>query len=123
MSKSNFDEYLDEQLKDEAFAERFRRAEQEWDLALEIARQREAAGLTQRELAQKIGTSQQQISRLERPNYRGSLTTLERVAEALNLTVEVRLHPKRETRKSARAAQVKLGPAKPMKVGKKATSR
>lgn len=99
MAKSNFDQYLKEKLKDPAFAERFRAADREWDLALEIARLREQAGLTQEQLAERIGTTQQQISRLERPNYRGSLTTLERVAEALDMSLEIRLKPRKRSRK------------------------
>ena len=99
MKKSNFDQYLEEKLKDPAFAERFQVADRQWDLALEIARLREQAGLTQKQLAERIGTTQQQISRLEHPNYRGSLTTLERVAEALGMSVEIRLHPKRPVKR------------------------
>jgi transcriptional regulator with XRE-family HTH domain len=99
MNKSNFDQYLAEKHADPAFADRFHAAGRQWDLALEIARLREQAGLTQKQLAERIGTTQQQISRLERPNYRGSLTTLERVADALGMTVEIRLHSKMPAKK------------------------
>ena len=90
MSKTNFDLYLEEQLKDPVFAERFERAGEAWDLALQIAALREKAGLTQRDLARKLRTSQQQISRLESPSYEGhSLSSLRRVAKALNARVRV----------------------------------
>jgi hypothetical protein len=49
--KTNFDVYLAEQLKDPAFAERFARAGEAWDVALQIAALREKAGLSQRDLA------------------------------------------------------------------------
>jgi ribosome-binding protein aMBF1 (putative translation factor) len=63
---------------------------------------RTAAGLTQGQLARKIGTTQSVISRLEDADYRGhSLTMLQRIAEALNLHLIVRLAPKRESRKRA----------------------
>jgi len=93
MTRSNFDEYLDEQFKDPSFAAGFEKAGAEWDLALQIARRRQEKGLTQAALAERVGTTQQQISRLERPGYRGSLSTIERVAEALGARVDVRLLP------------------------------
>src|SRR5437763_13573511 len=90
MKRTNFDLYLEEQLKDPVFAERFEDAGAAWDVALQIAALREKAGLSQKELARKLKTSQQQISRLESPSYEGhSLGMLRRVAEALGVTVRV----------------------------------
>jgi ribosome-binding protein aMBF1 (putative translation factor) len=60
MKKTNFDRYLEEQLRDPAFARRFKRAEEAWDVALQIAALREQAGLSPRDLAQLVKTSQQQ---------------------------------------------------------------
>jgi hypothetical protein len=57
MSKTNFDRYLEEQLKDPDFAERFQKAGEAWDVALQIAALREKAGLLQKQLAQKPKTS------------------------------------------------------------------
>ena len=88
--KTNFDVYLEEQLKDPAFAERFEKAGEAWDVALQIAALREKAGLSQKDLARKLKTSQQQISRLESTAYEGhSLSMLRRVAEALGATVHI----------------------------------
>ena len=98
MKKTNFDLYLEEQLKDPVFAERFARAGEAWDVALQLAALREKAGLSQRDLARKLKTSQQNISRLESPSYEGhSLTMLRRVAEILGATVRVTLAPKGES--------------------------
>jgi transcriptional regulator with XRE-family HTH domain len=97
MKKTNFDLYLEEQLKDPDFAERFERAGEAWDVALQLAALREKAGLSQRDLARKLKTSQQQISRLESPDYEGhSLSMLRRVANVLGATVRVTLAPKGE---------------------------
>jgi transcriptional regulator with XRE-family HTH domain len=94
MSKTNFDVFLEEQLRDPDFARRFERAGEAWDVALQIAALREKAGLSQRELALKLGTSQQQISRLESPAYEGhSLSMLRRVAGVLSAKVRVVLEP------------------------------
>lgn len=90
MKKTNFDRYLEEQMQDPAFAARFKEAGEAWDVALQIAALREQAGLSQKELARKLKTSQQQISRLESPDYEGhSLSMLRRVAKVLNARVRV----------------------------------
>ena len=90
MKKTNFDLYLEEQLKDPNFAERFESAGEAWDVAMQLAALREKAGLSQRDLARKLKTTQQQISRLESPSYEGhSLSMLRRVAKALHARVHV----------------------------------
>jgi ribosome-binding protein aMBF1 (putative translation factor) len=50
---------------------------------------REAAGLTQRELASRMRTSQAAIARLEAGGVGATLTTLQRAADALGLTLNV----------------------------------
>ncbi|MEO7299245.1 MAG: helix-turn-helix transcriptional regulator [Verrucomicrobiota bacterium] len=90
MKKTNFDVYLDEQLKAPSFAQRFEKAGEAWDVALQIAALREKAGFSQKDLARKLRTSQQNISRLESPSYEGhSLTMLRRVADVLGATISV----------------------------------
>jgi transcriptional regulator with XRE-family HTH domain len=102
MKKTNFDLYLEEQLADPAFSEQFASAGQAWDVALQIAALRERSGLTQKQLAKKLKTSQQQISRLESPAYEGhSLSMLRRVAEALDAKVTVYFEPDNGKRQSA----------------------
>ncbi len=83
MKKTNFDRYLEEQLPDPAFAARYARAGEAWDVALQITALRQQAGLSQKDLAKLLKASQQQISRMESPRYEGhSLSTLRRVAES-----------------------------------------
>ena len=94
MKKTNFDLYLEEQLKDPDFAERYERAGEAWDVALQLTSLREQAGLSQTQLARKLRTTQQQVSRLESPSYEGhSLSMLRRVAAALHARVRVVLEP------------------------------
>ncbi len=97
--KTNFDLYLERQLKDPSFAEKFRKAGKAWDLAIQLVSLRKKVGLSQKELAKRVGTSQQQISRLESPSYEGhSLSMLRRVAEVLGATVRVEIqHKKTQT--------------------------
>jgi transcriptional regulator with XRE-family HTH domain len=106
--KTNFDKYLDQQLKDKDFAARFKKAGEAWDIAIKLAALRKKSGLSQKELAQRAGTTQQQISRLESPSYEGhSLTMLRRVAEVLGATVEVELKVER-SHKSLCVAEPKV---------------
>src|SRR6185503_8604269 len=101
MKKTNFDRYLDEQMKDPAFAARFEQAGEAWDVALQLTALRQQAGLSQKELARRLKTSQQHISRLESPGYEGhSLMNLRRVAAALHARVRVTFEPEKPAKKS-----------------------
>ncbi len=97
--RTNFDLYLEEQLKDPDFAERFKKAGEAWDVAIKLASLRKASGLSQKELAKRIGTSQQQISRLESPSYEGhSLSMLRRVADVLGASIHIEIQRKKPER-------------------------
>jgi transcriptional regulator with XRE-family HTH domain len=62
------------------------------NVAIQLASLRKSLGMSQKELAGRVGTSQQQISRLESPSYEGhSLSMLRRVAEVLGATVHVEI--------------------------------
>lgn len=55
---------------------------------------RTKAGLTQKQLADRIGTKQSVIARLEDADYEGhSLSMLQRIARVLNQRVEINLLP------------------------------
>jgi transcriptional regulator with XRE-family HTH domain len=122
MKKTNFDRYLQKQLQDPMFADRFQKAGEAWDVALQIAALRAQAGLSQKELAKMLKTSQQQISRLESPGYEGhSLSMLRRVANVLHANVRVVFEPAKATigvRVAETAAPYR---AKPAKVKRKQT--
>ena len=98
-------------MRDPRFAARFERAGEAWDVALQIAALRERAGLSQKELASHLKTSQQQISRLESPGYEGhSLATLRRVAKVLHARVRVVFEPEeKETGKHVAEAAAQYG--------------
>jgi predicted transcriptional regulator len=52
---------------------------------------REAAGLSQRELAQRLDCQQPAIARLEAGGVMPNLTTLRRIADALELELQVQM--------------------------------
>lgn len=94
MKQANCDRYLEEQLADPKFARRFERAGEAWDVALQLSALRRQAGLSQKELAKRVKTSQQQMCRLESPDYEGhSLSMLRRVARELRARVRVVIEP------------------------------
>ena len=65
-------------------------------IAKTIYELRAAAGLSQTELAKRIGTTQSVVSRLEDGDYEGhSLAMLQRVASALDKRIEIRWVPLR----------------------------
>lgn len=61
------------------------------DVGEKIRDAREAASLSQRELASRMGTSQAAVARLEAGGVGATLTTLQKVAAALDLKVTVEL--------------------------------
>ena len=88
---------LNARLREDLRAPEFRKAFEEEDLparlALQIAKLREAKGLTQRALARRLHISQQALSQLEDPSSAHyTLRTLQRLAAALDrrLVVELR---------------------------------
>ena len=95
--KTNFDRYLEEQLEDPYFAARFKEAGEAWDVAMQLAALRKDSGLSQKDLAVLVGTSQQQISRLESEGH--SLSMIRRVAEVLGATVRVRIQRGKQANK------------------------
>jgi ribosome-binding protein aMBF1 (putative translation factor) len=66
-------------------------------LAIRVGEQirsaRDAAGLSQRDLAERMGTSQAAIARLEAGGVGATLTTLQRAAAALDLRITIELRP------------------------------
>ena len=71
-------------------------------VARQIATLRTRAGLSQRQLAQLVGTTASVICRLENADYEGhSLAMLNRIAAALNRRVEIRFVPAERHLRSA----------------------
>jgi transcriptional regulator with XRE-family HTH domain len=63
-------------------------------IATQIARLRERAGLSQAALADLIGTKQAGVARMERRDYQGyTVVTLAKIAAAIGGRLEVRLAP------------------------------
>ena len=75
--------------KDPEFVREYDALEEEFALATALIKARADAGLTQEELAQRMGTTQSVIARLEGGKSRPSTTTLARVAKATGTRLKV----------------------------------
>jgi len=86
-----FKDYLKEELKDPEFREAFDEEEVYASLAIQIAKIRQKKKLTQKELAKRLHTTQQTISRLENIyNKSYSLQTLIKLARILDKRVSIK---------------------------------
>jgi transcriptional regulator with XRE-family HTH domain len=79
----------------------------------EVLKARTESGLTQAEVAERVGTTQSAIARLEsaEAKHSPSIVTLQRYAKALGYKVEVRLV--KERRLTTRSSGRKSGPRAP----------
>ena len=75
---------LKKELKNSKFKSEFDKQEILIRTAINIAKLREKHHMTQKQLAKKLHTSQQAISRIEKGDYNPSLATLENIAEVFH---------------------------------------
>ena len=101
MKTIKYEKFLEEQLKDEKFRREYDELEEEFTIAKEVIELRLKNNLTQEDLAERVGTSQPAIARLESGNYRNlSLSFIRRIARALDAVPEVHIRS-RGTKKLA----------------------
>ena len=77
--------------KDPKWAAAYKQADIEVRVAIQIAKAREKARLTQSQLAKAVGTTQSAISRIERADQNLTLATLSKIAGALHSELVVQL--------------------------------
>lgn len=89
-------EYIAEQMEDPAFRKAWEGLDPEFQVLKGMIKAREKLGLSQTELARRIGTKQSVISRLERGGFsKATLETIKKVAEALDMRLEIHLRHKK----------------------------
>ena len=94
MAKSvKFSDYLSEQLSDPAFKAEYDALEPEFAIVQAMIDARKSAGITQKELAQRTGIAQADISKLENGNANPSLRTLQRLAAGMGMRVKIEFQP------------------------------
>ncbi len=90
----NWKEHKKRLLEDPEFKKEYDILEPEYKLASSLIRLRLAKGLTQEQLAGLLNTKQESIARLESGNSLPSLSTVRKVAQALDAELEINLRPK-----------------------------
>ena len=85
----DFTRYLNRKLDDPEFKKEWDALETEYQIMHEMMKARIEAGMTQKELSEKTGINQSNLSRIERGTGNPSIATLERIAAALGKKVSI----------------------------------
>lgn len=91
---SDFRNYLNEQLKDDEFKVEYEKLEPEFSIIQAVIDARKSTNLTQKELAERTGIAQSDISKLENGNSNPTLGMLKRLADGMGMTVKLQFVPK-----------------------------
>ncbi len=86
---TTLDGYLNEQLKDPEFRKEYEALQPEFEIKRAMIEARRNSGMTQKQLADKTGIAQADISKLETGNANPSLKTLQRLAADMGMRVKI----------------------------------
>ena len=101
-----FRDWLEEEMeRDPEFREEWERSEPEFQFRSALIGARLDAGLTQAALAERIGTKQSAIARLESGSANPSFNMLQRLADALDVSFEIGPGPEVRVHQQAAVAQ------------------
>ena len=91
---SDFRSYLNEQLKDEEFRAEYEKLEPNFSIIQAVIDARKTNNMTQKELSERTGIAQSDISKLENGNSNPTISMLQRLAEGMGMTVKLQFVPK-----------------------------
>lgn len=91
---SDFQEFLKEQLQDDEFRKEWEDIQPEMDVIRAMVDARISQNLTQKELAERTGINQADISKLENGTRNPSLKLLKRLADGMGMTLKLEFVPK-----------------------------
>ena len=86
---NKFDDFLQEQLKDPEFRKEYETLQPEHAIIQAIIDARTTSGLTQKELSERTGIAQGDISKLENGNANPSVRTLQRLAAGMGMKLKI----------------------------------
>ncbi|HHT44092.1 MAG TPA: helix-turn-helix transcriptional regulator [Fastidiosipila sp.] len=90
---TKYQDYLKEQLQNPDFKTEYDALEAEYRIIQAMIDARKKSGMTQKELSEKTGIAQSDISRLESGNGNPSIRTLRRLASGMNMTLTIDFKP------------------------------
>ncbi len=91
---SEFQDFLNEQLQDDEFRKEWEDIQPEMDVIRAMVDARISQNLTQKELAERTGINQADISKLENGTRNPSLKLLKRLADGMGMTLKLEFVPK-----------------------------
>ena len=91
-----FDDFLAEQLKNEEFKKEYDNLQPEFDVIRAIVEARTSQNLTQKELAERTGINQADISKLENGTRNPTVNLLKRLAEGMDMVLKIEFIPKQK---------------------------
>lgn len=91
---SDFREHLNKQLRNLEFKEEWDKLETEYNMMQAMIDARKKCNITQKELAEKTGITQADISRIETGNGNPTLSVLKRIAEGMDMILKIEFIPK-----------------------------
>ena len=89
-------EYKNEQMKNPEFAREYQAIQPELDVIRAIVDARVSRNLTQKELAERTGINQADISKLENGTRNPSINLLQRLAEGMDMVLKIEFIPKQQ---------------------------
>lgn len=90
---TNYKDFLNEQLQNEEFKKEYDALEAEFSIIQAMLDARKASGMTQKELADRTGIAQADISKLENGNANPSLRTLQRLPDGMGMRLKLEFVP------------------------------
>jgi len=90
---TKFNDFLNEQLKDPEIRSEYEALEPEFAIVQAIIDARVSVGLTQKQLSERTGIAQSDISKLESGNANPSLRTLQRLANGMGMKMKLEFVP------------------------------
>lgn len=88
---TDFDDVLREELKSPRFKKMYDEYGRQLELSYKILQLRKQRKMSQESLAKKIGTTQSNVARMESGNQNFTLSLLNKVANALDVKLEINL--------------------------------
>ena len=92
-TSTKFNDFLKEQLEDQEFKKEYEALQPEHAIIQAIIDARRQSGLTQKELSERTGIAQGDISKLERGNANPSIRTLQRLADGMGMILKLEFLP------------------------------
>ena len=86
---------LEKQLNDEEFRKEYETIQPEIDIIKALMDARNSLNLTQKELAERTGINQADISKIENGTRNPSLNLLKRLADGMGMTLKIEFIPKK----------------------------